>query len=367
MIQNVIPGRKLVLFISTLFLGAALTCSITAPASAQDVQWPAVDGSAFAMLNKHIATEIRAFDTKGRDLMAFDLALRGRSLYGRFHELVCAGGSFIGTSAGTYTSAQVNKAGEFTIEATLTPASAEQEKQGVVICFANNEGEDFAILQGKEGFLLRLKNNEPVKLFQGKANETIHLLVSCGRQTWTSYCNGIAATSGKMPEGASAWGDRDLIMGSDWLEKSPWFGRMQGIAVFPKALTADEAAAQAKAMKTLISARKPATQVRFQGTLLQQAKTSHLKDIQPYTRSLTAATYKVDKVLAGKWDEPTINVYHWMIMDSKRLPLADRQTGLKVELTVEPMKEQPQLKSDRRDEIEELDIDAQFFYCESEM
>ncbi len=130
-------------------------------------------------------------------------------------------------------------------------------------------------------------------------------------------------------------------MGATWSGADPWRGRMEGIAVFPRALTAGEAAGEAAAIKALQAGRKPATTVRFQGTLVRQAKTSALEDIRPYTRSLTAAEYKVEQVLAGEWNQPTITVLHWMIMDGKRLPIADRKLGTAVELSVEPLDGQP--------------------------
>jgi hypothetical protein len=74
----------------------------------------------------------------------------------------------------------------------------------------------------------------------------------------------------------------------------------------------------------------------------------------------------VDQVLAGQWTQPTILVYHWMIMDNERLPIADRQPGAQVELSVEPLEQHPQLESNRRDDLADSDIDVELFYCESE-
>ena len=71
-------------------------------------------------------------------------------------------------------------------------------------------------------------------------------------------------------------------------------------------------------------------------------------------------------MLAGEWKQPTIKVLHWMIMDGKRLPLADRKPGAEVELRVEPLGEHPQLESCRRDDEMDGDIAADLFYCESE-
>ena len=99
---------------------------------------------------------------------------------------------------------------------------------------------------------------------------------------------------------------------------------------------------------------------------MRQARTSELKDIFPYTRSLTMAEYRVDKVLGGEWKQPTILVLHWGILDSVRLPLAERKPGEKVELSVEPLEGHPELEPNRRDELPDVNLDASVFYCESE-
>ena len=106
--------------------------------------------------------------------------------------------------------------------------------------------------------------------------------------------------------------------------------------------------------------------MRFRGTLVRQAETADVAEIRPYTRSLSASEYRVDKVVAGDWAEPTITVFHWMVMDGRRLPLADRRPGEEVELVVEPLGDHPQLESSRRDELTDGDLAAEVFYCESE-
>ena len=123
------------------------------------------------------------------------------------------------------------------------------------------------------------------------------------------------------------------------------------------------AAAPAAALR---ADRQPARQVRFRGTLLRQADTTDLEAMRPYSRSLTAAEYRVDALLAGAWAEPTITVLHWMVMDNRRLPLADRRPGAAVELVVEPLEDHPQLESSRRDELTDDDLARDVFYCESE-
>jgi hypothetical protein len=346
---------------ASLWLGVALGSAGAAPAP----EWPKVPGAVFALRNGSVTTPVVAFDTKGRELMAFNCAPRGRGLLGRFHELICDGGSFHARDAGPWLGLQVAKSGAFTFEVTLTPAEAPAKTPGVVLAYGDDEGEDAALLQDKTGLSLRLRGTPPVVLFAAEAGKPVHVLITRDKEQWVAYRDGRQAGSGPLAASAPAWGTRQFVMGAAWSGSEPWRGRMEGIAVFPRALTAAEATGEAAASRALQAGRKPASTLRFRGTLVRQAKTSALEAIRPYTRSLSAAEYKIEEVLAGEWKEPSITVLHWMIMDSKRLPIADRKSGTAVELSVERLDQHPQLEECRRDELEG-DIDADLFYCESD-
>ena len=348
-------------------LAAGLWLGVTPPhaAAAQAPAWPKVPGAAFALRNGSPTTPVVAFDDKGRELLAFNCAPRGRGLLGRFNDLVCDGGSFHAQQAGPWIGLQVAKSGAFTLEVTLTPAQAPLKTPGVVLAYGDDAAEDAALLQDKGGLSLRLGGTQLIKLLEPEAGKPVHVLIACDKEKWVAYRDGRTVQSGPLAASAPAWGARQLVMGAAWSGADPWRGRMEELAVFPRALTAEEAAGEAAASKALQAGRKPATTVRFRGTVLRQAKTSDLVAIRPYTRSMTAAEYKVEQVLEGEWKQPTITVLHWMIMDSKRLPIADRKLDTAVELSVERLDQQPQLVECRSDELEG-DIDADLFYCESE-
>jgi len=334
--------------------------------AAQAPGWPKLPGAVFALRDGNPVTPVVALDAKGRDLMAFNCAARGRSLLGRCHELFCDGGSFVATDAGTWIGMQVAKSGMFTFEATLLPAVASPTTTGVVLAYADDQGEDAALVQDKNGLSLRLGGAQLIPLFALDAAKPVHIVIACGKNQWSAYRDGKPCGSGPLAAGGPAWGTRQLVMGAAWTGAEPWHGRMEAVAVFPKALSAGEAAAQAASSKQLRAGRKPASIIRFTGTLVRQAKTSELKDIRPYTRSLTAVEYKVEKVLAGEWKQPTITVLHWMIMDGKRLSIADREAGATVQLSVEPLNQHPELESCRRDEMTDGELVTNPFYCESE-
>ncbi len=346
-------------------LAAGAWCG-AAPGAQPATAWPAVPGAAFALRSTAVAAPVIAFDARGRKLLAFNCEPRGRALIGRFHDLVCDGGSFHARDAGPWIGLQVATSGVFTLELTLTPAASPPQAPGVVLAFGDDAGEDVAVVHDAGGLSLRVGGRPAGLLFTPEAGRAEHVLVACAKERWVAYRGGQAVRSGALPAGAAAWQPRQLVAGAAWSGAEPWRGRMEGIAVFPRALTDAEAAAEAAAFKALQAGRKPAAAVRFRGSLVRQAQTAELAAIRPYTRSLTAAVYKVEQVLAGDYQQPTITVLHWMIMDGKRLPIADRAPGAVVELAVESLDDHPQLESCRRDDLADGDPAAELFYCERE-
>jgi hypothetical protein len=172
--------------------------------------------------------------------------------------------------------------------------------------------------------------------------------------------------AGSVNGEAPVWRAKQWLIGANHVGKEIWRGRAEGIAIFSKALTAIEIQTETKTYSSWISTRKRSGSVRFRGTLIKQAKTSSLDQMGEYTRSLTAAEYKIDEIISGDWKEPTIFVLHWAVIDRKHLPITTRKLGTKVILTVARCCDNPQLDSCRRDDDLDGILDAEPFYCELE-
>jgi hypothetical protein len=347
---------------TVLLLGLAAIAS--SPVRAAEA-WPAVPGAVFAVRDADIRHPVVAFDAKGRGLLAFHAAARGRALVGRHFEFVCDGGSFHAGDAGAWIGRKVGDAKAFTLEVVLVPAVARPPTTGVILAFGDDDREDVALVQTAAGLGLRLGGGEVIDLFAVEAGRPVHVVLACGAGRWAAFRDGKPAADGPLPE-PTAWGERELVMGAGWSGAEPWRGRLEAVAVHPRALSSEEAAAEATAAAILRAGRRPARQVRFRGTLVRQADTTDVAAMRPYSRSMTAAEYRIDELLAGEWADPTITVLHWMVMDNQRLPLADRKPGATVELVVEPLDDHPQLESSRRDELTDGDLAAEVFYCETE-
>ncbi|MGB2998873.1 MAG: LamG-like jellyroll fold domain-containing protein [Phycisphaerae bacterium] len=344
----------------------AATTAPAAPASATAVRWAPAEGAVFAIRNAHVSSKALAYEANGRELLVLNVRERGRALHGRHFEWLCDDGSFLATQGGEWLSAQVRKAGAVSIEATLEPRSLGGGKRAVAWSFGTDKETVAAIAQLEKRWVLQLKGGEEIGLFARDTEAPFHLVLTIGNGFWQAYVDGKAAANGKVKGNASDWSAGKVALGALPSAEGTWRGRIHGVAVYARVLTPHDAAKQAEAMKAELDARQPIKPLKFNGTLVRQARTSELKDILPYTRSLTMAEYQVDNVLAGEWKHPTILVLHWAILNSVRLPLAERKPGGKVELTVEPLEGHPQLEPHRRDELPDANPGAAVFYCESE-
>lgn len=337
-----------------------------APPPLSSARWAPAEGAAFAIRNANIGSKAIAYDANGRELLALDLRQRGRALHGRHFEWLCDGGSFLAAQGGEWLGAQVRKAGAFSIEATLDPRSLGGAGPAVAWSFGTDKETLAAIAQLGKRWVMQFKGGEEIGLFARDTDAPFHLVLSVGNGSWQAYVDGKAAGNGTVKGNPADWGAGKVALGALPSGQETWRGRIQGVAVYARVLTPQDVAKQAAAMKAELDVCQPIKPLKFNGTLVRQAQTSELKDILPYTRSLTMAEYRVDKVLDGEWKQPTILVLHWAILDSVRLPLAERRPGEKVELSVEPLEGHPQLEPHRRDELPDADLDASVFYCESD-
>jgi hypothetical protein len=183
-----------------------------------------------------------------------------------------------------------------------------------------------------------------------------HVAIVCGNGRLTAYLNGKAVgTSDINVPDAKAKADKVMFGGSGWR------GRLQGLALFGRALTADEVAENAGAWKARVAKRKPVERVTVLGKLIRTTATPNPKDIGTYTRCLVPYTYDIERVVKGTCDATRIVVLHWGILGKKVIDLR-RKTGQKLILTLEPYDNHPQLTGERVGTLEVDDADLPQYY-----
>ena len=125
--------------------------------------------------------------------------------------------------------------------------------------------------------------------------------------------------------------------------KEPWKGKVEGIAIYDRAVRADEAAANYAEYAKKLGARKPLQQIKVEATLAAKSEIPAVAKIAPYHSALIVYEYDVTKVLKGTYNEKTLRVAHWALAYKKRMPVAKAKPGDAATLLVERFTDHPEL------------------------
>lgn len=329
--------------------------------------WPANrDGLVFLWQSgDRMKTPALALDAEGKEIYAYAPVVRGYALYGRNYEMVLRNGSFLAKGVGTRIARSAAEAKAFSLELYVTPFAKGPAQPAVMAGFMNGiDAANFVLAQQGDALLLRLNTagaGAPwLTLAKLPDAKPFHLVVACGGGTVTAYVNGKAGESLKTDADPGAWAAQELVFGDSLEEKHAWSGCLEGIAIYRRALTATDAAADAAAYAGLVGKRTPVARLRLRGKLLQRSE-SHTK-IDPYFRSMALFEYKVEKVAEGAYDKPTIFVNHWTVMHKKLLPLASRALEQSYDLVLEPQETHPELEPELQADSLKWNYDMPVYY-----
>ena len=113
---------------------------------------------------------------------------------------------------------------------------------------------------------------------------------------WTARrCSTSSAVQGDF----SNWTPHHLVLGDEWNGERNWSGTLEGVAVFSRALNADEVKREHEAYQR-IRARRPAVpHLVIDAELVKLSKVPTLKEIAPYREALVVGEYRVKQVVEG--------------------------------------------------------------------
>jgi hypothetical protein len=286
----------------------------------------------------------------------------GAARYGRFYDMDLAGGAIRAVDADAALLDACRATGCLTVEAAVTAADTGRAQPACVVTFsANGRQRNFTLGQHGDRLVFALRTtgtglngiSPPVTLGRIEAGRMVHVLVSYRPGLLVGYLNGKQVIAGTDIAGdLDNWTQQHLLFGSEATGDCDWAGRLEGIAIFNRFVGADEARGRYGLHLARIGTRRRADRIRIEGRLLELSPTPSLRDIHPYRRCLAAYAYEVEKALQGTCQAEEIIVYHWVILDGEILPPKHREGDL-CTLTLEPFKQHPQLRSERRS----LDLD----------
>jgi len=362
------------------FVSCVTTCAALAVLAygsgaeqAAPATWPtSKEGLVFAFESGHFKTPPVAFRKDGRPNEAYQMPARLTARFDRNFAMVPFGGSFVAEGAHDYVAAQCAKTGALTVEAYLTPAAqtAKDGQSGDIIALGkDHDGANFVLVQDKDKLVFSLlaggdKKPSTLELCKLDGASPVHLIVTYENDALACYVNGKPVELKGSPKGdLKPWAtDGPLTFGDNAAGGRPWLGTIEGIALYSRALTAEEAKAESDAWLKKVSARKAPAVLRIVGKLVARSDVPQAKHIQPYFQALAVYEYEVEKVLEGKYDDKKIRVATWAMMEKRILPIATRPIGKSYELTLELSSENRQLESQWLSDTLEQALDLKLYY-----
>ncbi|MCP3964421.1 MAG: hypothetical protein GY719_41870 [bacterium] len=290
------------------------------------------------------------------------LSPSGRAWLDRDFAMELAGGSFVAndeTLAGVLNGCR--RTNEMTLEATLTPhRRADSDRMARIITSSSGRhARNFTLGQVDDSLVFRLRtatsgqNADQPQLELGPIpiGRPSHVLVSYTAGRLVAYIDGRQVlTSGALQDGFFHWRGRPLVFGNEWQADDPWYGTLEGVAIYDRALGPEEASENHRRYAELLGEVAQVPQVRLRARLVRRSAIPKLREISPYREALAVFVYEIEEILEGELPAPAVpgaelRVAHRVLVDGKELPVSRRPASRSYELTIEPFVDHPELES----------------------
>jgi hypothetical protein len=292
---------------------------------------------------------------------------RGKAKYNRFFDMDCRGGSFVAEQIGPELLQACQKSNELTIEAAITSTSADQSGPARIIAFTGKTGiSNFMLGQDRDSLVFDLAtkrrsaggNTSTIRLGKIVSDQLLHLVLTYSDGQLSCYLDGKQTDlSGKPVGDFSGWTEQQLVFGADHAGKHNWSGKLEGIAIFDRALTADEAIHHFELFSSRLDNRPVLNHLRVRATCLELSQIPDPRTIVPYRRAIVVNRYRIEKIIEGKIEDREILVAQWGILDKAAVKETKLRVGQSVELLLEGFEDHPELKSERQIvDVEGLDL-----------
>lgn len=235
--------------------------------------------------------------------------------------------------------------------------------QGMLMGLAQTgEGVRAVMSQGGDAEILSLAF--PVADMASAHHLMLTLDVETGR--WVAYLDGARVAEAVFEERfrLESWHPVRWIFGDGGLEvaggPTGWHGRLEGVAVYSRALLPLEVSEQAAAARTRAAERVPAERFEVVGTLAVKSAIPAPEALAPYRRGLVLHEYRLDGPSVQRAGADRVLVAHWGVLDGRKVPDIWR-VGESYPMVLERFEEHPELESERMS-MEDVALDAPWFY-----
>ena len=266
------------------------------------------------------------------------------------------GGHFVLDQADDLLSA-LRETNQLSIEALITPTLPDQSGPARIVTFSSGpSARNVTLGQSGDRLVLRLRTERTgvnavppeLDLLPLTAGETTHVIVTYWNGRVTAFADGQPVFSSDAVQGDfSTWSPQHLLFGDEWGGGRHWAGQLEGVAIYNRALTPEEAAQRFAQARARVAQRTPAETLVARVQLLEALPVPTVEAVAPYQRALLVNRYAVEEVLEGEAHTPEILIAHWVIMDGQVLDAAARREGEVFQLHLEFFDDRPELEGEK--------------------
>ncbi|HEX5444488.1 MAG TPA: LamG-like jellyroll fold domain-containing protein [Pirellulales bacterium] len=286
---------------------------------------------------------------------SYTLNPRARARLNGRQGLVLTGGAYLVSDADSALLEACRRSGQMTIEAFLRPDHLKQQGPARIVTFSSSANErNFTLGQQDDRLILRLRTpatgvngvNPEVALCRLDSTAPRHVAVSYRPGELVCYLDGKEVDRSRDVQGDfSNWSPQHLLFGDEWDGARDWAGALEGVAIFSRALGAEEIRRDATQYRHLVESSPAAQGIAVEAELVARSPLPTMEEIKPYRSALAVYKYRVvgdpPQALAG---ERELLVAHWALLDGQPEPIGGWQPGKKVRLALELVERNAQLQ-----------------------
>ncbi len=333
-------------------------------AAAEQTTWPAQPVGLLALFQARPGpyAELAGLDASGKLAEGSKLAAHGLARLDRSGALL-TGAGFFSASLSEPSLARLRKAHAFSVELWLTASATAGKAGGVILQLGTSRALWLTLRQEADELMLThaAAGGRSLAVCRVEAGQICQLILSFESKNLLVYHNGRLMQTVASAAPLGKWTDGSLSIGAADDGGSDWFGRVAGLALGARGVTAEEARRNFEAglSAPVASVGQP---LRIRGKLLQRSEAPNFEQIKPYNQAVTVYEYGVESVLAGVYTGAKMLVAHWTMMDRQTLPIAELPVGLSYELELEPYAAQAQLTGQFRSETIDADPALELYF-----